>query len=254
LTRTPALSDPVAVIEPAREQADQRHRRAVRVQLLHAARLPRRGREPAPLQPQLCLRLLARRPSAPEPDDSKRASVQAKAHTAFAGCLRCGRQLLVLRAPLPQLTRRRVRAVRPDRRRAIVSFPTPVDDLVSQHIVVETFEIGESVADYLHKAGDAPKITKWKLVGENTWVPADPSHSLEAHFSGTGGTGGTLQAALSPTAAAACRAVRSARADRLMGCWRACVQPACCVRCCCSRRPLSRVAVDGRWRARAGRH
>jgi hypothetical protein len=118
---------------------------------------------------------------------------------ASAGCLRCGKQLLVLRAPQPQLTRRRVRAVRPDRRRAIVSFPTPVDDLVSQHIVVETFEIGESVADYLHKAGDAPKITKWKLVGENTWVPADPSHSLEAHFSGTGGTGGTLQAALSPT-------------------------------------------------------
>jgi len=77
--------------------------------------------------------------------------------------------------------------------RAIVSFPTPVDDLVSQHIVVETFEIGESVADYLHKAGDAPKITKWKLVGENTWVPADPSHSLEAHFSGTGGTGGGVR-------------------------------------------------------------
>lgn len=32
--------------------------------------------------------------------------------------------------------------------RAIVSFPRPVDDLVSQHVVVETFELGESVAEY----------------------------------------------------------------------------------------------------------
>ena len=28
--------------------------------------------------------------------------------------------------------------------RAIVSFPTPIDDLVSQHVVVETFEKGET--------------------------------------------------------------------------------------------------------------
>ena len=64
--------------------------------------------------------------------------------------------------------------------RAIVSFPQPVDDLVSQHVVVETFEHGQSVADYLHKAGEAPKVTKWKRSASNTkWVPADPSQALE---------------------------------------------------------------------------
>ena len=62
--------------------------------------------------------------------------------------------------------------------RAIVSFPKPVDDLVSQHVVVETFETGESVADYLHKAGDSPKVTKWKQRG--SWVPVDESLSVEA--------------------------------------------------------------------------
>ena len=62
--------------------------------------------------------------------------------------------------------------------RAIVSFPKPVDDLVSQHVVVETFEKGESVADYLHKAGDSPKVTKWKREG-STWVPLDASQSVE---------------------------------------------------------------------------
>ena len=63
--------------------------------------------------------------------------------------------------------------------RAIVSFPKPVDDLVSQHVVVETFETGESVADYLHKAGDSPKVTKWKREGAS-WVPVDESLSVEA--------------------------------------------------------------------------
>ena len=67
--------------------------------------------------------------------------------------------------------------------RAIVSFPQPVDDLVSQHVVVETFERGESVADYLHKAGDSPKVTKWRLEGDK-WVPVDPSQALEAAFTG----------------------------------------------------------------------
>ena len=62
--------------------------------------------------------------------------------------------------------------------RAIVSFPTPVDDLVSQHVVVETFEKGESVAEYLHKAGDSPKVTKWRREGTK-WVPVDPSLALE---------------------------------------------------------------------------
>ena len=73
--------------------------------------------------------------------------------------------------------------------RAIVSFPTPLDDLVSQHVVVETFEKGESVAEYLHKAGDSPKVTQWQRDGDR-WVPADPRQSLDAAFGGKDGSGG----------------------------------------------------------------
>ena len=57
--------------------------------------------------------------------------------------------------------------------RAIVSFPTPVDDLVSQHVVVETFEVGESVADYLHKAGDSPKVTCRQAGWRGLWSCRD---------------------------------------------------------------------------------
>lgn len=65
--------------------------------------------------------------------------------------------------------------------RAIVSFPTPVDSLVSQHVVVESFEEGESVASYLHKAGDAPKVTKWKRDESGTrWVPEDATQSVSS--------------------------------------------------------------------------
>ena len=37
---------------------------------------------------------------------------------------------------------------------------------------------GESVAEYLHKAGDSPKVTKWKRDGAS-WVPVDPTLALE---------------------------------------------------------------------------
>ena len=37
---------------------------------------------------------------------------------------------------------------------------------------------GESVAEYLHKAGDSPKVTKWKRDGAR-WVPVDPNLALE---------------------------------------------------------------------------
>ena len=37
---------------------------------------------------------------------------------------------------------------------------------------------GESVAEYLHKAGDSPKVTKWKRDGAR-WVPVDPTLALE---------------------------------------------------------------------------
>lgn len=62
-----------------------------------------------------------------------------------------------------------------------MSFPKPIDDLVSQHVVVETFERGQSVADYLHKAGEAPKVTRWVRVGTK-WVPEDSAQSLEANY------------------------------------------------------------------------
>ena len=39
--------------------------------------------------------------------------------------------------------------------KAIVSFPQPVDGLISEHVLVETFERGESVAHYL-KRNDMP--------------------------------------------------------------------------------------------------
>jgi len=71
--------------------------------------------------------------------------------------------------------------------RSIVSFPRPVDDLVSQHVVVESFEKGQSVADYLHKAGDSPKVTKWRREGAS-WVPVDASLSLEANFGSRDGS------------------------------------------------------------------
>ena len=59
--------------------------------------------------------------------------------------------------------------------------------LVSQHVVVETFEHGESVAEYLHKAGDSPKVTKWRRnESGDGWVPVDESQSLKAAF-GSGG-------------------------------------------------------------------
>jgi aarF domain-containing kinase len=60
---------------------------------------------------------------------------------------------------------------------AIVSFPRPIDDLVSQHVVVETFESGQSVAEYLHKAGEAPKVTQFRREGSG-WVAVDPAERL----------------------------------------------------------------------------
>jgi len=59
--------------------------------------------------------------------------------------------------------------------RAIVSFPQPIEGgpfpLVSEHLVVETFEAGDSVADYLKRQGSAPDIRRWKRVGDK-WIPA----------------------------------------------------------------------------------
>lgn len=68
---------------------------------------------------------------------------------------------------------------------AIVSFPRPIDPLVSQHVLVETFERGQSVADYLHKAGEAPKVTQWRREGDK-WVPVDKAESIESQFRGEG--------------------------------------------------------------------
>ena len=46
-------------------------------------------------------------------------------------------------------------------------------------VLVETFERGQSVADYLHKAGEAPKVTQWRRDGDK-WVPVDKSESVRA--------------------------------------------------------------------------
>ena len=59
---------------------------------------------------------------------------------------------------------------------AVCSFPLPIEGgafpLVSEHVVVETFEQGDSVADYLKRQGNAANIRHWKRVGDK-WVPAE---------------------------------------------------------------------------------
>jgi len=47
-----------------------------------------------------------------------------------------------------------------------------VRSLSSEHVVVETFEQGDSVADYLKRQGNAANIRHWKRVGDK-WVPAE---------------------------------------------------------------------------------
>lgn len=65
--------------------------------------------------------------------------------------------------------------------RAIATFPQPIEGgvfpLVSEHLIVETFEAGDSVAEYLKRQGSAPSISKWKRVGDK-WVPAEEHPSV----------------------------------------------------------------------------
>ena len=46
---------------------------------------------------------------------------------------------------------------------AVVSFPQPIKGLVSHDVLVETFEDGESVAKYLHRAGTR-EVGEWRQV------------------------------------------------------------------------------------------
>ena len=56
-----------------------------------------------------------------------------------------------------------------------------MDELVSQHVVVETFEKGTSVAEYLHVVGNAPKVTSWvRSSCGKKWEAVDPKERLEA--------------------------------------------------------------------------
>lgn len=69
---------------------------------------------------------------------------------------------------------------------AVVSFPRPVDGLVAGHVLVETFETGESVADYLGREGSHCKVTKWKLNEDgNEWLPA--AYEEQAGLTPSGG-------------------------------------------------------------------
>eukprot|EP00966_Prymnesium_polylepis_P063773 1478878-Prymnesium_polylepis.1 len=52
--------------------------------------------------------------------------------------------------------------------RALVSFPQPVEGLISHDVLVETFESGESVANFLGRCGSR-ESGAWKLTSKG-WV------------------------------------------------------------------------------------
>jgi len=55
---------------------------------------------------------------------------------------------------------------------AMVSFPQPVEGLISHDVLVESFEEGESVAKYLERSGERT-ATDWRQDSDGRWYAAD---------------------------------------------------------------------------------
>ena len=61
---------------------------------------------------------------------------------------------------------------------SLVSFPRPISGLVAQHVLVETFEPGESVASFLDTKGEL-REGEWVLVNGRWQMVGDDSHDRE---------------------------------------------------------------------------
>ena len=55
---------------------------------------------------------------------------------------------------------------------SLVSYPRPIEGLVSHDVLVETFESGESVANFLERKGSLAE-GEWKLGPDGRWKMAD---------------------------------------------------------------------------------
>ena len=73
---------------------------------------------------------------------------------------------------------------------ASVSFPKPIPGLISHDVLVETFEAGESVATYLHRAGERP-AGEWKQDARGQWYMVEKGAPTEqgVRYAGTANKG-----------------------------------------------------------------
>ena len=86
---------------------------------------------------------------------------------------------------------------------AVVSFPRPLDGMVSEHVLVETFEAGESVADYLgRRAAPEPEAGEARPSGATSGAKLKRQLS-GGQLSGAGGAAGGSGAARGVGAAVA---------------------------------------------------